>query len=218
MREEFTALALAGQGPELLRGANDLTAPLVGAGTIRPAGALYDGAVLGQFFPGALSAAVISDTVWALPDNYGSHLMLLYNKKLVQDVPVDTRAWIDQLKTLTDRGERPIWTGLQPERALLADSLDRGLRWLASRSERSARPVQPGRHRCAAICAQPEVCSTRSARVPQLMTARLRCSRPARRPTSSTGNGAWTTTVPLASTWVSPLCRALPRQAGIPCR
>jgi arabinogalactan oligomer/maltooligosaccharide transport system substrate-binding protein len=49
-----------------------------------------------------LSAAVISNTIWAVPDNYGSHLMLLYNKKLVQDVPADTRAWIDQLKTLTD--------------------------------------------------------------------------------------------------------------------
>jgi arabinogalactan oligomer/maltooligosaccharide transport system substrate-binding protein len=102
MREQFVSLALAGQGPDLVRGANDLTAPLVGAGTVWPAGSLYDSTFLGQFFPGALSAAVISNTVWALPDNYGSHLMLLYNKKLVQEVPADTRAWIAQLKTLSD--------------------------------------------------------------------------------------------------------------------
>jgi arabinogalactan oligomer/maltooligosaccharide transport system substrate-binding protein len=102
MREEFVALALAGRGPEVLRGANDLTASLAGAGTVLPAGNLYDSAFLDQFFPGALSAAVISNTVWALPDNYGSHLMLLYNKQLVQEVPADTRAWIAQLKTLSD--------------------------------------------------------------------------------------------------------------------
>lgn len=102
MREQFVSLALAGQGPELVRGANDLTAPLAGAGTVLPAGRLYDSVFLGQFFPGALSAAVISNTVWALPDNYGSHLMLLYNKKLVQEVPADTRAWIAQLETLSD--------------------------------------------------------------------------------------------------------------------
>ncbi len=102
MREQFVALALSGQGPELVRGANDLVAPLVDASALLPAGALYDRAFLGQYFPGALSAAVISNTVWALPDNYGSHLMLLYNLKLVQEVPPDTRAWLAQLKTLSD--------------------------------------------------------------------------------------------------------------------
>ena len=102
IREQFVALALAGRGPELVRGANDLTAPLAGAGTVMPAGGLYDAAFLDQYFPGALSAATISNTLWALPDNYGSHLMLLYNKQLVQEVPADTRAWIAQLKTLSD--------------------------------------------------------------------------------------------------------------------
>ena len=34
--------------------------------------------------------------------NYGNHLMLLYNKALVADVPPNTDAWIAQLKTLND--------------------------------------------------------------------------------------------------------------------
>jgi arabinogalactan oligomer/maltooligosaccharide transport system substrate-binding protein len=35
-------------------------------------------------------------------DNYGNHLMLLYNKALVQGAPQNTDAWIRQLKSLTD--------------------------------------------------------------------------------------------------------------------
>ena len=40
--------------------------------------------------------------LWGLPDNYGNHLMLFYNKALVQEVPPNTDAWIRQLKSLTD--------------------------------------------------------------------------------------------------------------------
>ena len=40
--------------------------------------------------------------LWGLPDNYGNHLMLFYNKALVQAVPTNTDAWIAQLKNLTD--------------------------------------------------------------------------------------------------------------------
>jgi len=54
------------------------------------------------FLSGALAGATLRSKVWGLPDNYGGHLMLLYNKSLVAQVPLDTDAWIVQLKTLTD--------------------------------------------------------------------------------------------------------------------
>jgi arabinogalactan oligomer/maltooligosaccharide transport system substrate-binding protein len=43
----------------------------------------------------------VSGTLWGAPDNYGNHLMLLYNKALVTELPANTDAWIAQLKQLT---------------------------------------------------------------------------------------------------------------------
>jgi arabinogalactan oligomer / maltooligosaccharide transport system substrate-binding protein len=105
LQEEFSDLAVTGRGPELARGANDLATGFLASGALQPAGHLFDAAFLAQFFPGALSSTVVSGTLWAVPDNYGGQLMLLYNKKLVTEVPASTGAWIDQLKTLSDDGK-----------------------------------------------------------------------------------------------------------------
>ena len=102
LRDQFQTASLAGQAPTLVRVPNDFAGPFSELDIIGPVADIYDPAFLGQFFQGALDPAVVKGKLWGVPDNYGNHLMLLYNKKLVTEVPADTDAWIAQLKTLTD--------------------------------------------------------------------------------------------------------------------
>ncbi|MCU0502654.1 MAG: extracellular solute-binding protein [Anaerolineae bacterium] len=92
--------------PDLVRCLSDCAGPLSQSGRFRPADDIFDRDFLERFFPGALAAATVTGTLWGIPDNYGNHLMLIYNKDLVQDVPGDTDAWIAQLKTLTQADAR----------------------------------------------------------------------------------------------------------------
>ncbi len=102
LRDRFQAAAATAESPELARAAGDFAGPFSDLGLIQPAETLFGGQITGQFLPGALAGATARAKLWALPDNYGNHLMLLYNKKLVTTVPADTDAWIAQLKTLTN--------------------------------------------------------------------------------------------------------------------
>jgi arabinogalactan oligomer/maltooligosaccharide transport system substrate-binding protein len=92
--------------PDLVRCLSDCAGPFSKSGRFRPVDGLFDRGILDRFFPGALAAATVTGALWGIPDNYGNHLMLIYNKDLVRDVPNDTDAWIDQLKTLTQADER----------------------------------------------------------------------------------------------------------------
>jgi len=102
LRDQFQTASLAGEAPVLARAPNDFAGPFSELDIIKPVTEVYDQTFLGQFFDGALGPAKVKGTLWAVPDNYGNHLMLLYNKALVTEVPADTDAWIAQLKTLTD--------------------------------------------------------------------------------------------------------------------
>jgi maltose-binding protein MalE/ABC-type branched-subunit amino acid transport system substrate-binding protein len=105
LRDQFQTASLAGEAPALARCPNDFAGPFSALDIIKPVKEVYDQKFLDQFFAGALGPAVVKGTLWAVPDNYGNHLMLLYNKKLVSEVPADTDAWIAQLKTLTDEAK-----------------------------------------------------------------------------------------------------------------
>jgi arabinogalactan oligomer/maltooligosaccharide transport system substrate-binding protein len=103
LRDQFQTASLAGQAPVLVRVPNDFAGPFSELDIIKPVGDVFGPTFLDQFFKGALDPAVVKGKLWGVPDNYGNHLMLLYNKKLVTDVPTDTDKWIEQLKTLTDQ-------------------------------------------------------------------------------------------------------------------
>jgi len=104
--EELLDKLKTADAPDLVRCLSDCAGPFSKSGRFRPADGLFDRAFLDRFFPGALAAATVSGTLWGIPDNYGNHLMLIYNKDLVRDVPSDTDAWISQFKTLTQADER----------------------------------------------------------------------------------------------------------------
>jgi arabinogalactan oligomer/maltooligosaccharide transport system substrate-binding protein len=102
LRDQFQTASLAGEAPILVRVPNDFAGPFSELDIIKPVGDVFDQTYLDQFFKGALDPAVVKGKLWGVPDNYGNHLMLLYNKKLVTEIPADTDAWIADLKTKTD--------------------------------------------------------------------------------------------------------------------
>jgi ABC-type glycerol-3-phosphate transport system substrate-binding protein len=102
LRLQYRVAVLQGSPPELVRGAGELAGPFGDLETVRPLEGILPQSTLDQFFSGALMAARVKGRLWGVPDNYGSQLMLIYNKKLVREVPADTDSWVAQLKTLTD--------------------------------------------------------------------------------------------------------------------
>lgn len=105
LRDRFQTAGLAGAGPELVRCPNDFAGPFSTLELLAPVGDIFDAAFLDQFFPGALGPAVVGGVLWGVPDNYGNHLMLLYNTDLLAEAPKDTDEMIEVAKGLT-KGEQ----------------------------------------------------------------------------------------------------------------
>ena len=103
LRNQFRAESLfAGEPPDLVRAPGEFTGPFGELQIVKALDEIFAAEFFDGFLSGALAGATLRSRVWGLPDNYGGHLMLLYNKALVAQVPLDTDAWIGQLKTLTD--------------------------------------------------------------------------------------------------------------------
>lgn len=102
LRVQFRAAAINGNPPALVRATGELAGPFSILEVVRPLDGLFPDGTLDGFFEGALAGARGRGRLWGLPDNYGNHLMLFYNRDLVAEVPSSTDAWISQLKALTD--------------------------------------------------------------------------------------------------------------------
>lgn len=101
LRDQFQTAALADAAPEVVRVPNDFAGPFSALDIIAPATDLFDEDFLGQFFDGALQPAMVGGVLWGVPDNYGNHLMLLYNKSLIAEAPATFDDLIAQAKALT---------------------------------------------------------------------------------------------------------------------
>ncbi len=86
----------------LYRAPGEFTGPFGELHIVKALDDIFSAEFLDGYLSGALAGATLRSKVWGLPDNYSGHLMLLYNKDLVVQVPLDTDTWIAQLKTLTD--------------------------------------------------------------------------------------------------------------------
>ncbi len=102
LRDQFQTAALADAAPEVVRVPNDFAGPFSALDIIAPATDLFDQDFLDQFFDGALQPAMVSGTLWGVPDNYGNHLMLLYNKSLIAEAPATFEDLIAAAKDLTN--------------------------------------------------------------------------------------------------------------------
>lgn len=102
LRNRFRAAAWEGKAPALVRAPGEFAGPFGELGIVKSLDELFSAEFLAQFFSGALAGATAKGRLWGIPDNYGGHLLLLYNRALVDAVPADTNVWIAQLKALTD--------------------------------------------------------------------------------------------------------------------
>lgn len=105
LRNQFRAAAFSGNAPALVRAPGEFAGPFGELRIVKPLDELFSAEYLDQFLPGALDGATVLGKLWALPDNFGGHLMLLYNKAFVSAAPVSTDDWIAQLRMLTDAAQ-----------------------------------------------------------------------------------------------------------------
>jgi maltose-binding protein MalE len=99
LRTQFQTAGLAGAGPDLVYGPSDQVGPFSIMGLILPLEGLVDPDTLKLFVEAARPG--LSGHVYALADQVGNHLTLVYNKALVHEPATDTDLWLRQAKELT---------------------------------------------------------------------------------------------------------------------
>jgi arabinogalactan oligomer/maltooligosaccharide transport system substrate-binding protein len=98
LREDFLTAGLAGSMPDLLWTVNDHAGPFTDAELIMAVDGVFD---LSLYVDSALAAAELGGQTWGVPISNGNHLMLLYNKDLIETPPTDTDELIAMGTTLT---------------------------------------------------------------------------------------------------------------------
>jgi arabinogalactan oligomer/maltooligosaccharide transport system substrate-binding protein len=101
LRDQFQTASLANAAPDLVRVPNDFAGPFSALDIVAPVDELFKQKFLDNFFEGALDPAVVGGTLWGVPDNYGNHLMLIYNKSLIATPPATFEDLIVKAKELT---------------------------------------------------------------------------------------------------------------------
>lgn len=98
LREDFLTAGLAGSLPDLLWTVNDHAGPFTDAELIMPVDDMFD---LSLYVDSALAAARLGGQTWGVPIANGNHLMLIYNKDLVETPPTNTDELIAMGQELT---------------------------------------------------------------------------------------------------------------------
>lgn len=99
VRNQFLTAALGGGGPDVVYGPSDQIGPLSVAGTLRPAEEVFGADFLEPFHE--LTHEELNGHYWAVPEQFGNHLLLVYNKALVSAAPADTDELIRVAKANT---------------------------------------------------------------------------------------------------------------------
>jgi arabinogalactan oligomer/maltooligosaccharide transport system substrate-binding protein len=98
LRENFLTAGLAGSLPDLLWTVNDHAGPFTDAELIQPVDDLFD---LSLYVGSALAAVQLGGQTWGVPISNGNHLMLIYNKDLVETPPANTDELVAMAQELT---------------------------------------------------------------------------------------------------------------------
>jgi len=98
LREDFLTAGLAGAMPDLLWTVNDHAGPFTDAQLVMATDDLFD---LGKYVASARAAVQLGEKTWGVPISNGNHLMLLYNKDLIEEAPADTDEMIEKGLELT---------------------------------------------------------------------------------------------------------------------
>lgn len=92
-------------GLDLAIGHAALVESLWAEGLIRPMGDVFERGFLDGFAQPSVEGVSRGDEIWGVPFSAGSHLLLYYNKELVEEPPQDTATMTVMAQELTD-GER----------------------------------------------------------------------------------------------------------------
>jgi arabinogalactan oligomer/maltooligosaccharide transport system substrate-binding protein len=105
LREDFQTAALAGASPDLLWTVNDHAGPFTAAELIQPVDDLVD---VSLYAEGPLSAVSLMGETWGVPITSGNHLMLYYNKTIIDAPPATTDELIAMGPDLIAAGITPL--------------------------------------------------------------------------------------------------------------
>jgi arabinogalactan oligomer/maltooligosaccharide transport system substrate-binding protein len=112
LREDFLTAGLAGSLPDLLWTVNDHAGPFTDAELILPVDDMFD---LSLYVDSALAAAQLGGRTWGVPLANGNHLMLLYNKSLIETPPANTDELIAMGQELTTGDQYGlVWNQTEP--------------------------------------------------------------------------------------------------------
>lgn len=99
LRDQFLTKALAGSGPDVVYGPSDNIGPFSVAGTLRPVEEIFGHEFFERFHH--LTHDVIDGHLYAVPEQFGNHLVLVRNAALVPNPPQDTGELIAIAKAQT---------------------------------------------------------------------------------------------------------------------
>ncbi len=99
LRSSFQAASMGGSGPELIYGPSDQVGPFSVMEIIQPLDVLFDDEYFNQFVDNAIVKS--NNKIWMVGDVVGNHLMLIYNRKLVKNPPLNTDQLINIGKQMT---------------------------------------------------------------------------------------------------------------------
>jgi len=100
LHSQFQTAALAGGGPDLVYGPGDKVGPYSVMKLIKPLESEFPEGFFDVFRKGSVPS--LGGHIYAVPDQVGNHLMLIYNRELVEKAPEDTREWIEMARELTE--------------------------------------------------------------------------------------------------------------------
>lgn len=107
LRSNYQSSAMGGSGPELIYGPSDQVGPFASMGIIRPLQELLSKDFLEQIDPNARIS--LNGNLYMVGDMVGNHLMLMYNKNLLETPPQNTDELIqfgkEQTKDLNGDGK-----------------------------------------------------------------------------------------------------------------
>lgn len=105
LRSQYQNAANAGGGPDLVYGPSDQVGPFSVLKIISPVETLVPADILAKFHRAAFDT--LDGHIWALPDQIGNHLVLVYNKDLVPQPPADFDALVAEARkqTADDNGD-----------------------------------------------------------------------------------------------------------------
>ncbi|HSG28156.1 MAG TPA: extracellular solute-binding protein, partial [Candidatus Krumholzibacterium sp.] len=99
LHSQFQTASLAGGGPDLVYGPSDKIGPYSVMGLIRPLEDIFESSFFAMYEESSVPA--LDGHIFAVPDQIGNHLMLVYNRKLVGKVPADSDEWIEMCRSIS---------------------------------------------------------------------------------------------------------------------